>query len=181
MLIGLAIVGGARTIAGEEEQATLDLLLANPISRTRLLLEKSGALLVQLTLVSVALFAALAVSTRALLVHVAVGRLAAATAFVLILAVLFGALSVAVGAAIGRHDLAVGVPAGGAALAYLVNGVAPIVSWLSVPARATPFYHYTAAAPLLHGFQVDHALILGIPSVLLIAVAALVFRRRDLR
>jgi ABC-2 type transport system permease protein len=181
LLIGLAVVGGARTISGEEEQATLDLLLANPISRTRLLLEKSGALLVQLALLTFVLFAALAVSTRAWHVHIGVGRLAAASAFVLLIAAVFGSLAVAVGAATGRHDLAVGVPAGGAALAYLVNGVAPLVSWLSTPAKVTPFYHYTSPAPLLHGFELDHALILAVPTVLLVALAAAMFARRDLR
>ena len=180
LLIGLAVVGGARTISSEEEQATLDLLLANPISRTRLLLEKSGALFVELALLTFVLFAALGVSTWAWHVHIGIGRLAAASAFVLLIAALFGALSVAVGAATGRHDLAVGIPAGAAALAYLVNGVAPLVSWLSTPAKATPFYHYTAPAPLLHGFQPDHALILAAPTVMLIAVAAAVFGRREL-
>jgi ABC-2 type transport system permease protein len=181
VLTGLAIVGGARTIASEEEQATLDLLLANPISRTRLLFEKSGALLVQLALLTLVLFAALALSTRAWDVHIGVGRLAAASFFVLLIAALFGALAVAVGAATGRHDLAVGVPAGGAALAYLVNGVAPLVSWLSTPAKATPFYHYTTPAPLLHGFQLDHALALAAPTALLVVLAASLFARRDLR
>jgi ABC-2 type transport system permease protein len=110
-----------------------------------------------------------------------VGRLAAASAFVLLIAAVFGSLAVAVGAATGRHDLAVGVPAGGAALAYLVNGVAPLVSWLSTPAKVTPFYHYTSPAPLLHGFELDHALILAVPTVLLVALAAAMFARRDLR
>lgn len=181
LLIGLAVVGGAKTISGEEEQGTLELLLANPISRTRLLLEKSGALLVQLGLLTAVLFAALALSTRAWHVHIGVGRLAAASAFVLLVAALFGALAVAVGAATGRHDLAVGIPAGGAAVAYVVNGVAPLVSWLSGPAKATPFYHYTAPAPLLHGFQFDHALVLAVPTALLAALGAAMFARRDLR
>ncbi len=181
LLTGLAIVGGARTISGEEEQSTLDLLLANPISRTRLVLQKSAALVVELALLTLVLFVALAASTRAWHVEVGVGRLAAASGFVLLISVLFGALAVAVGAATGRHDLAVGIPAGGAALAYLVNGVAPLVSWLSLPVKATPFYHYTAPAPLLRGFQLDHALILAAPTVLLLAVAAALFGRRDLR
>lgn len=181
LLAGLAVAGGARTIAGEEEHATLDLLLANPVSRTRLLLEKSLALLVQLALLTFALLAALVLSTRAWHVHIGVGRLVAASVFVLLIAALFGALAVAVGAATGRHDLAVGVPAGAAALAYLVNGVAPLVSWLATPTKATPFYHYTVSAPLLRGFQLDHALVLAAPTVLLVAVASVLFARRDLR
>ena len=39
-----AIGAGARAIAGEEEAGTLDLLLSLPLARTRLVLEKAGAL-----------------------------------------------------------------------------------------------------------------------------------------
>ena len=44
LLMILAIGAGARAIAGEEEAGTLDLLLANPIARRRVVLEKFGAI-----------------------------------------------------------------------------------------------------------------------------------------
>ena len=44
LLLIAAIGAGARATAGEEERGTLDLLLANPISRRRLVLEKLAAL-----------------------------------------------------------------------------------------------------------------------------------------
>ena len=116
LMLALAIAAGARSIASEEEQTTLDLLLSNPISRRRVVLGKAAALLAELVLLALVLFAALAVSTRLWHVTIPVTRLAAASSFVLILACLFGALALAVSAATGRHDLAVGVPAGLAAL-----------------------------------------------------------------
>ena len=49
LLLLIAAVGaGARAIAGEEERGTLDLLLANPVSRRRLVLEKLAALAAEL-------------------------------------------------------------------------------------------------------------------------------------
>ncbi len=45
LLLIAAIGAGARATAGEEERGTLDLLLANPISRRRLVLDKLAALL----------------------------------------------------------------------------------------------------------------------------------------
>jgi hypothetical protein len=65
LLIAAAVGAGARAIAGEEEHATLDLLLANPISRTRVALEKAGAMFIMLSLLSFVTFAAsAAVFTR---------------------------------------------------------------------------------------------------------------------
>jgi beta-exotoxin I transport system permease protein len=181
ILLFLEISAGARAIASEEEHATLDLLLANPISRRRVVLEKAAANAVQLALFALAIFASLAIATRAWDVPIAVSRLGAASVFVALLAGLFGALALAVGAATGRHDLAVGVPAGLAALSYIVNGVGPLVSWLEPFAKATPFHAYSEAAPLLHGFRLGPALALFLPALALLAVAVAAFDRRDLR
>ena len=44
LLLMIAAIGaGAGAIAGEEERGTLELLLANPLSRRRLVLEKTAA------------------------------------------------------------------------------------------------------------------------------------------
>lgn len=180
LMLALAIGAGARAIASEEEAATLDLLLANPLSRRRLVIEKAAALALELLVFAVAIFAALALTSQGMGVHVRTERLAAAVAFVFLLALLFGTLALCVGAATGRHGLAVGVPAALAAVAYLVNGVAPLVSFLRGLAKATPFYHYTAPAPLAHGFQADHAAVLLVPALALVAAAVALFERRDL-
>jgi ABC-2 type transport system permease protein len=179
LLVVLAIGAGARAIASEEESATLDLLLANPLSRTRLVLEKAAALVVELALLGLTIFLGLLITTRAASVHLAVGKLASAAAFVCLLALLFGTLALAVGAATGRHALAVGIPAGVAAAAYLLNGVAPLVSWLDPVKIVTPFYHYTAPAPLRHGFALDHAALFVAVSLVFVGLAVWTFERRD--
>jgi ABC-2 type transport system permease protein len=180
LLLALAIGVGARAVAGEEEQATLDLLLANPLSRTRLLLEKAGALGAELLLLGLVMFAALAISTRAASVHIALGHLAAAAAYAVLLAVLFGAVALALGAATGKRGAAVGIASGAAAVAYLLNGVAPLVSWLEPLKWASPFFHYTEPAPLKNGFDVGHAALLLAPALVIVALGAWAFRRRDL-
>ena len=44
LLLVAAIGAGARAIAGEEERGTMDLLLSNPIGRSRVVLEKGAAI-----------------------------------------------------------------------------------------------------------------------------------------
>ena len=90
LMIAAAVTAGARAIAGEEEQQTLDLLLANPISRRRLVLEKAAAVAALVALLALVAFASLAVSVTAAGMDVTVGHLAAAAAATGLLGLLYG-------------------------------------------------------------------------------------------
>lgn len=179
-LIVAAVGAGARAIAGEEEQATLDLLLANPVSRRRLVLEKAVALVVLLVLLSLVVFSALAVSTAAAGMKVTLAHLAAASAATGLLALLYGAIAIAVGAASGRRVLAIAVAAAAAAAAYLANALGSLVSALAPLRQASPFYQYSVVDPLRHGLTFAHTTPLAVAAALLIAVAVVAFSRRDL-
>jgi ABC-2 type transport system permease protein len=165
LLVAAAVAAGARAIAGEEEQATLDLLLANPLSRRRLVLEKA---------------AALAASAAAAGLDVTVGHLAAAAAATGLLGLLYGAIALAVGAASGRRGLALAVSGAAAGAAYLANALGSLVGALTPLRQASPFYQYGAVDPLRHGLTFAHASPLAAGTVFLIAVAVVVFARRDL-
>ena len=60
VLLVLGMGRGAALLAGEEEDRTLDLLLAQPISRSRLYLVKSAAVVCWLAVMALATFATLA-------------------------------------------------------------------------------------------------------------------------
>ena len=55
-MAGLALAMGSSAIAGEERDGTMDILLANPKSRTYVLLSKTGALVTLIALATVALW-----------------------------------------------------------------------------------------------------------------------------
>src|SRR6478672_10239540 len=59
LLLVAAIGTGAGTIAGEEERGTLELLLANSVSRTRVVLEKTVALVAEIAGLGLVLWLAL--------------------------------------------------------------------------------------------------------------------------
>ena len=60
LLLSIAAIGaGARATAGEEEGGTIDLLLANPVSRQRLVFEKAAALATEVVLLAVVLWISL--------------------------------------------------------------------------------------------------------------------------
>lgn len=180
LLLVAAIGAGGRALAGEEEAGTLDLLLANPVSRHRVALEKFAALVLEIVGLGLVLFAALGIGCRAVDLSVSLGHLVAATTSAVLLAIVFGAIGLLVGAATGHRARALGITAAAAVAAYVVNGLAPLVDAFEPLQKVSPFYHYAASDPLRRGLSAGHvAALLGI-AVVAAALAPLVFERRDL-
>jgi ABC-2 type transport system permease protein len=147
LMIAAAVAAGARAIAGEEEQATLDLLLANPISRRRLVLEKALALAAFMALLSFVVFASLAIATTAARLDISIGHLAAAAAATGLLGFLYGSIALTVGAARGRRGLALAVAGAAAGAAYVANALGSLVKALSPLREASPFLPIRSRRP----------------------------------
>ena len=180
LLLVAAIGGGASSIAGEEERGTLDLLLAHPVSRLRVALEKLAAMVIEVAGLGLVFLIALWIGARAVTMHVAAVNLASATLNAVLLAVAFGAVAFMLGATFGRRAVATGVTSAAAVGAYLVNALAPLVDALTGIQKASPFYQYAAGDPLRHGFQPVHALLLLALAVAASLIALVGFSRRDL-
>lgn len=180
LLLIAAIGAGARALAGEEETGTLDLLLANPISRRRVAAEKLAALVVELAALGLVLFLALWIGCRAASLDVSAEHLVAATTSAVVLALAFGAIALLIGALTGRRARAVAITAALAVAAYVVNGLAPLVEALDPLQKLSPFYHYAAGDPLRHGLTVSHVGILLAIAVAAALLGPLAFERREL-
>jgi beta-exotoxin I transport system permease protein len=175
-----AILWGSDLTAGEEQRMTIDVLMANPISRRRVMLEKWGALLVGTAIPAVGLWVALTVGGSAVALHVAIVDLTAAVLASWLVAIVFGTIAMAVGAATGRRGVARGIGALVAVVAYLLSSLAELVGWLQHVRPVSPWYHAMGVDPLGSGLQPLHLLIL-VGLVLIVAVAAVAsFDRRDL-
>ncbi len=180
LLLVAAIGAGARATAGEEERGTLDLLLANPLSRRRLVAEKLGALAGEIALLAIVLWLSLLVGVEIVGMDVSAAHLAAATTSAALLALAFGAIALGVGAASGRRGVAIGVSAATAVAAYLVNSLAALVDFLEPVKQASPFYHYVASDPLREGLALEHVAFLVALVLVAAGLAAVAFDRRDL-
>jgi ABC-2 type transport system permease protein len=179
LLIAYAITSGANAIAGEEDRHTLDLLLANPISRTRIVWEKLGTMAGGTTLLGTVTAGALIGEGQLADMSLPVGGVTAAMTHMTLLALVFGAMALATGAVTGSPALSRAVPAIGAVIGYVVNGLAPVVSWLEPAQRLSPFYQYSGSDPLRNGLSVP-AVLVAVASVVVLAVIANEgFRRRD--
>ncbi len=153
LLLILAIGAGARAIAGEEEGRTLDLLLANPVRRRTVVLQKFWAMVASTSGVGLVLLIALSLFGPAFGLHIALVNLAAAVVSAIALAVCFGAIALAVGCWRGRRAVAVAASTSLAVVLYLLNVLAPSVNGLSRYQVLSPFYHYIGYDPLRNGFS----------------------------
>ena len=181
LLLLIAAVGaGARATAGEEEGGTLDLLLANPISRRRLVLDKLAALAAELALLGLVLWLSLVVSVEAIGMDVSVAHLAAATGAAALFAFVYGAVALLLGAATGRRAVATGITAAGAVAAYLLSSLAELVEPLKPLRVASPFYHYAAGDSLRTGLAAEHTAFLLLIAAAACISAVIAFERRDI-
>jgi ABC-2 type transport system permease protein len=179
LLLVFAVGAGAGAVAGEEDRGTLDLLVANPVSRARVLVEKFAAFAVMAFLLGLVVLGGVLAGAPLVDLRVGVAGLAAAIASQALLAVLFGGLAMAVGAATGSRGLAVGVGVAVAVAAYLVNALAPLADALEPLQRLSPIWWATGNDPLQHGLGVGLLLLLAVLLAVL-AVGGRLFARRDL-
>lgn len=176
------IAAGARSVAGDEEAGTIDLVLAHPVSRTRLALQRLGGALTGLAVVAVVLSAAL-VPLRGpfQLDEVPVTGLLAMNLQLALFGAVLGTLAFAVGAATGSRSLALGASAAVALLGYLANSVFPQVSALEWTRSVSPFHWFLGGDPLTNGVQWGGVTALLVTTVALAAAGTVLFARRDLK
>lgn len=179
IVIMYAVVAGSAAVAGEEDRHTLDLLLANPVSRARIVLEKSAAMVLGTFLLAAVTGLALILEGRWADMTLPVGGVTAAMLHMALLGVVFGALALAIGAAFGHASASRAVPAVVAVVAYVVNGLAPQVSWLQPVRTLSPFYQFNGHDPLRNGVSGAAVLVAVGTVIVLVGLAVAGFRRRD--
>lgn len=179
VFLALAVTTGAGTIAGEERDRILPLVLATGVGRGRVLLSKWVAL--ALDLAAVAALSLVALLTGSVLAGGGIGFAAATTATLQMaaLGLLFGTLALAVGAATGRKALASGVAVGAALATYLIDALANLVGWLEPAQVISPFHWYAPGNPLIDGASPGGLALLAGFTGLLVALAVTSFDRRD--
>lgn len=180
LLLILAIGAGARATAGEEEGRTLDLLLANPVTRRTVVLQKFWAMAGSTAGVGLVLTVAILVFGPAFGLRVASIGVIAASVSAIALAVSFGSIALAIGCWRGRRAVAIATATSLAVAAYLLNILAPSIQGLSRFQVLSPFYHYIDHDPLRNGFSVPHLLVLIAIAAVALTLAVVAFDRRDL-
>ncbi|MEV3965525.1 ABC transporter permease subunit [Nocardia sp. NPDC050193] len=181
LVMAFGVTFGARAIAGDEESGYLDLLLAHPVSRTRLAVQRFACLVTGAAAIAALVFLGmLAVRSTADLDSIGIAEFAAQCVHLALLGIAFGALAVGLSAALGKRAQVLGIAVGIGVLTYIAGNLAGVIGadWLKY---LSPFHYYIGGEPLRHGMQWADAAILLAISVVLVASGFLRFNRRDLR
>lgn len=174
-------VMGARAVAGEEESKTMGLLLSNPVSRGRIVIEKTSAMVMHSVSLGLVTFVATWIGIRLGGLEVTTAGLAATCLLLVLMALVFGGIALAVGAATGKVKLAAGATAGAALVAYFGYAFLPLAESYAGWAALSPFHFYLGSDPLTTGFDWGDAAVLGVVFLVLVTIAVPLLRRRDLR
>ena len=178
-ILGIGL--GTSLIGKEERQGTLEMLLARPISRTRLLLAKVVAALIIIGIVSLVAMVVAVVTAHPAGLELSRRNILLTTLASTLLSTLFAAVAFVL-ATLGRpyRHLATGVAALVAFASYLIASLESLVGWLKWPAKLSPYHYYQPTDMLLGASGRNVMLWLTAAIVALGVVAWLGFRRRDI-
>jgi ABC-2 type transport system permease protein len=176
----LAIGSGARAYAGEEDAGRLELPLAYPVRRRDVVLWKGAAVAVEVEAASAVAGLTMALFDPIVGLGLSLANLVEAIVALVVLGLFFGWMALALGAAIPSRALAIGVPAGVAALGYLVGGLHSLASWLD-PFRFVSVFWLVGTGLLQNGARWWGVAIVAALAVVLLVAGSLLSERRDLQ
>ena len=181
LVIGATAITAAGSTAGDEESGILATVLAHPLGRSRLIVEKAGAVALHVLIIALGTWVGLVAGVAVAGGGISLGHQAALAVHLAFFGFATGALALALAALSGRKAVAAGGAGAFAVVGFLINGLAPLVDGVTWLKFISPFYYYSGHDPLGNGIDLADLAVLGAATAALTLVAALGFRHRDLR
>ncbi|MFI5838666.1 ABC transporter permease subunit [Catenuloplanes sp. NPDC051500] len=180
LLVVLCAIGlGARAVAGLEESGELELLLAGPIDRRRLVLTRYAGFALSITVVGLIIWAAVQWFVFIGRLRIDAADVAAACAGIVLLGLFFGSMSFAAGAFTGDRAIALMLAGSLATVAFSLRALAGTAGEARAMRWLSPLDHHLSGAgshPLRPG---SYELLMIALTAALLAVAVHGFHKRD--
>lgn len=180
VLVVFAIMGGTAALAGEESNGTLDLIMAQPISRARVAIEKLLALLIATLAICGIIYLGWLISVPFVSIDLGYGELAVATLNMVPLLAFFEAFSMWAGVTLPSKGLATGAAVALAVASYFIFYLANIVDAMEPLQQVSVFYHYHGTEVLMDGVHWGGQAFIVALYLLFAGWALLSFQRRDI-
>ena len=181
VLLVFGLGRGAASIAGEEEERTLDLLLAQPLPRTTAYVAKAVALAVGLVALGAATALPLIAANGPTGFDLPAANIVAACVQMTLMCLALALAAQAIAAWAGRRSVGLAVVAGYAFVSYVLYGLSTTVSWLVHLRPLTIWRWYLLNDPLAGGPAWDDTVVLVAICLAAGTVGSVLFGRRDLR
>ena len=177
----MSISLGSSLLAHDEENHTLELLLARPISRSRVLLAKALSGVTIVSLVGTIATTGLIAMGSIVKLHVGIAQLITASGYVLLLSLAFGAVAFTLTAVDSTsRKFSLGMASLFAVGGYIFASLSGLAHWIQTPAKLLPYYYYKPYDILNGhvsiGLTVYLLAVVGLGTI----VSWLAFRRRDI-
>jgi ABC-2 type transport system permease protein len=181
VVLVFAVGRGAAAIAGEEEDRTLDLLLAQPLSRRLLYVQKAAALAVGLLALTIAGMIPVVALNNAVQLDLPVQNLVAISLQMGLFCLALALIAQAVAAALGSRGLGIAVSVGYAVVSYFVYGVSQTADWLEPVRPLTLWRWYLDNEPLANGLGVAEVAVMAGVCATSLVLGVVLFERRNTR
>lgn len=180
LVIMFAIRGVSMGLTKEESSGVLDLVLANPAVRSRVIATKAAAIGFSTTLVILVPTVVAIVGDTAWDTDLGTGRILAASAGLGLLGLFFGGLAMVFWSLGGSSFPAARITAVVALATFFLNGLGSLTETLKPVRVLSPFYWYFGdTPPLAKGLQPTYLLLLA-GTLIAVWVAISRFERRDI-
>jgi ABC-2 type transport system permease protein len=181
IIIGIFVVlAGSGLLAGDEENGTLDLILAHPVSRTSLFIGRSLAFLAATVAILALIWLGFVLVVPGTMMDLSAGELARPLVSLFGILALFGSLALLLSMLLPSRRMAAMTSGIGLVACYFINALAQIDDSLEPIAKVLPFRYYQGGLAIENMNWEEWAVMLAV-SALFTAVAWWRFLRRDIR
>lgn len=179
-----AIINGTSTLAGEEDNGTLESIMALPLPRWQLVMSKAIALGLALLIVLLIVGAAMAVAITTLPADVDAAGVSSADLIVVALAIwplvfFFAMFSLFLGAVAPNRRTAAVIATVLLVFGYFGNNLASMADWLERIQPLFPFYYLDSANLMKDGPDLQDTLILLAAGAASLTLALVFFQLRN--
>jgi ABC-2 type transport system permease protein len=180
LLVVFAIMQGTNMLAGEEASGTMDVLLAQPISRTRLLLEKLAAFIAGTLGITLITMAGWLLSVPFVDIEIDGLDLFVATLNLAPITLVFGSFALMASVSLPSRGQATGVATAVAVATFMLNYLAALVDLLGPLRWLSPFHYAGTTEVLSSGMDWAKSGALVLLFAVCTAASVRAFERRDI-
>jgi len=173
------IVFGSKAVGKEEDSGTLELLLASPISRHNIMLQKLMAITLTLFIVAFSSWLGVVVGKALFVFDANLTNVALASLSVFLLGMVYAMAALAAQGATGASKIGIGTGAGVLVVTYFANIIAALVETLEWLKYFSPFQYMDVSAVLDGNGEVINFIALFLTAAILYLVAHTGFLKRD--
>ncbi len=181
VVLTYAIGGGTGAAVGEESKGSLDLLLANPLSRTSVAVSKLIVVVVGIVATAIATWLGVLAATSVLGDGIGDRDMLALSVMLIGFGVMMGTFAMALSGWTGKSAVGSGVAAAVVVISWLVSSVLSVDETFQKIAEYTPWHLYDGNDPMTNGIDGMSLIVMAVLSACFVFATTIGINRRDLK